>query len=152
MREHHDWFWFFHLSCRILSYHHFCQHCLAVGGFQVTMVSAHPMSTTRPERSPAATTAIVALVKSVMLGNRQRLNSVDKSDDRRGTIVTGIYEYREMEIKRSTRAMKSLLQETGRFLTRLSDDSRARRYRLQWFLPIRCPLPDLNAAQLRPRP
>ncbi|GLA11259.1 hypothetical protein AnigIFM62618_003553 [Aspergillus niger] len=41
------------------------------------------------------------------------------------TIVTGIYEYREMEIKRSTRAMKSLLQETGRFLTRLSDDSRA---------------------------
>lgn len=41
------------------------------------------------------------------------------------TIVTGIYEYREMEIKRSTRAMKSLLQETGRFLTRLSDDSGA---------------------------
>ncbi|XRM37335.1 hypothetical protein ABZX51_000811 [Aspergillus tubingensis] len=41
------------------------------------------------------------------------------------TVVSGIYEYREMAVKRSTRAMKSLLQETGRFLTRLSDDSGA---------------------------
>ncbi|KAE8149742.1 hypothetical protein BDV25DRAFT_155790 [Aspergillus avenaceus] len=36
------------------------------------------------------------------------------------TTVTGIYEYREIVTKRSTRAMRSLLQETGRFLTRLS--------------------------------
>ncbi|PWY66579.1 actin-like ATPase domain-containing protein [Aspergillus eucalypticola CBS 122712] len=41
------------------------------------------------------------------------------------TVVSGIYEYREMAVKRSTRAMKSLLQETGRFLTRLSVDSGA---------------------------
>ncbi|KAE8404735.1 hypothetical protein BDV37DRAFT_246835 [Aspergillus pseudonomiae] len=39
------------------------------------------------------------------------------------TTVTGIYEYREIATKRSTRAMKSLLQETGRFLTRLSSNS-----------------------------
>ncbi|KAB8230474.1 putative actin-related protein RO7 [Aspergillus alliaceus] len=35
------------------------------------------------------------------------------------TTVTGICEYREIATKRSTRAMKMLLQETGRFLTRL---------------------------------
>ncbi|OGM40159.1 actin-related protein RO7 [Aspergillus bombycis] len=39
------------------------------------------------------------------------------------TTVTGIYEYREISAKRSTRAMKSLLQETGRFFTRLSSNS-----------------------------
>ncbi|KAE8380992.1 hypothetical protein BDV26DRAFT_256277 [Aspergillus bertholletiae] len=39
------------------------------------------------------------------------------------TTVTGIYEYREIATKRSTRAMKSLLQETGRFLTRLSSNT-----------------------------
>ncbi|KNG85694.1 actin-related protein RO7 [Aspergillus nomiae NRRL 13137] len=39
------------------------------------------------------------------------------------TTVTGIYEYREIATKGSTRAMKSLLQETGRFLTRLSSNS-----------------------------
>ncbi|PYI25662.1 hypothetical protein BP00DRAFT_92857 [Aspergillus indologenus CBS 114.80] len=33
------------------------------------------------------------------------------------TVVTGVYEYREIAIKRSTRAMKALLQETGRLLT-----------------------------------
>ncbi|RAH72867.1 putative actin-related protein RO7 [Aspergillus aculeatinus CBS 121060] len=33
------------------------------------------------------------------------------------TVVTGVYEYREIAIKRSTRAMKALLQETGRMLT-----------------------------------
>ncbi|KAE8356536.1 hypothetical protein BDV28DRAFT_126811 [Aspergillus coremiiformis] len=38
------------------------------------------------------------------------------------TTVTGICEYREIVAKRSTRAMKSLLQETGRFLTRLSSN------------------------------
>ncbi|PYI02247.1 actin-like ATPase domain-containing protein [Aspergillus sclerotiicarbonarius CBS 121057] len=41
------------------------------------------------------------------------------------TIISGIYEYREMTVRRSTRAMKSLLQETGRLLTRLSNDSEA---------------------------
>ncbi|PYH97358.1 actin-like ATPase domain-containing protein [Aspergillus ellipticus CBS 707.79] len=41
------------------------------------------------------------------------------------TVVTGVYEYREMASKRSTRAMKSLLQDTGRLLTRLSHDSEA---------------------------
>ncbi|RHZ49449.1 putative actin-related protein RO7 [Aspergillus thermomutatus] len=39
------------------------------------------------------------------------------------TIVTGLYEYREIATKRSTRAMKSLLQETGRMLTRLASDA-----------------------------
>jgi actin-related protein len=39
------------------------------------------------------------------------------------TIVTGLYEYREIAAKRSTRAMKSLLQETGRMLTRLASDA-----------------------------
>ncbi|KAF7588472.1 hypothetical protein BBP40_005666 [Aspergillus hancockii] len=39
------------------------------------------------------------------------------------TTVTGIYEYREIATKRSTRAMKLLLQETGRFLSRLSSTS-----------------------------
>ncbi|PYH82878.1 hypothetical protein BO82DRAFT_281149 [Aspergillus uvarum CBS 121591] len=33
------------------------------------------------------------------------------------TVVTGVYEYREIAIERSTRAMKALLQETGRLLT-----------------------------------
>ncbi|PYI21260.1 actin-like ATPase domain-containing protein [Aspergillus violaceofuscus CBS 115571] len=33
------------------------------------------------------------------------------------TVVTGVYEYREIAIKRSIRAMKALLQETGRLLT-----------------------------------
>ncbi|PWY80367.1 actin-related protein RO7 [Aspergillus sclerotioniger CBS 115572] len=41
------------------------------------------------------------------------------------TIISGVYEYREMTVRRSTRAMKSLLQETGRLLTRLSNDSGA---------------------------
>ncbi|KAL2834918.1 hypothetical protein BDW59DRAFT_136816 [Aspergillus cavernicola] len=36
------------------------------------------------------------------------------------TSVTGIYEYREIATKRSTRAMKSLIQETGRLITHLS--------------------------------
>lgn len=36
------------------------------------------------------------------------------------TTVTGVYEYREITHKRSTRAMKFLLQETGRFLTQLA--------------------------------
>ncbi|KAL3482304.1 actin-like ATPase domain-containing protein [Aspergillus californicus] len=36
------------------------------------------------------------------------------------TIVTGVYEYREIAAKRSTRAMKALIQETGRLITRLS--------------------------------
>ncbi|GIJ87929.1 hypothetical protein Asppvi_006842 [Aspergillus pseudoviridinutans] len=39
------------------------------------------------------------------------------------TIVTGLYEYREIAAKRSTRAMKSLLQEMGRMLTRLASDA-----------------------------
>jgi actin-related protein len=39
------------------------------------------------------------------------------------TTVTGLYEYREIAAKRSTRAMKSLLQETGRMLTRLASDA-----------------------------
>ncbi|KAA8646428.1 hypothetical protein EYZ11_000256 [Aspergillus tanneri] len=39
------------------------------------------------------------------------------------TTVTGVYEYREITTKRSTRAMKSLLQETGRLMTRLSTSS-----------------------------
>ncbi|KAL4870923.1 hypothetical protein BDV12DRAFT_164919 [Aspergillus spectabilis] len=36
------------------------------------------------------------------------------------TIVSGLYEYREVATKRSTRAMKSLIQETGRMISRLS--------------------------------
>ncbi|KAL4878658.1 hypothetical protein BJY04DRAFT_109191 [Aspergillus karnatakaensis] len=36
------------------------------------------------------------------------------------TIVSGLYEYREVVTKRSTRAMKSLIQETGRLVSRLS--------------------------------
>lgn len=41
------------------------------------------------------------------------------------TTATGVYEYREVATRRSTRAMKALLQEEGRFLTRLaSDDGR----------------------------
>ena len=36
------------------------------------------------------------------------------------TVVTGIYEYREVKTKRSTRAMKLLMQRMGRFLSRLS--------------------------------
>lgn len=36
------------------------------------------------------------------------------------TTVTGIYEYREAVTKRSTRAMRALVLETGRFLTRLA--------------------------------
>ncbi|KAF9893138.1 hypothetical protein FE257_012549 [Aspergillus nanangensis] len=39
------------------------------------------------------------------------------------TVVTGIYEYREVSTRRSTRAMKLLLQETGRSLSRLSNSS-----------------------------
>ncbi|PYH40142.1 putative actin-related protein RO7 [Aspergillus saccharolyticus JOP 1030-1] len=35
------------------------------------------------------------------------------------TVVTGVYEYREIAIKRSTRAMKALLQETGRLFTNI---------------------------------
>ena len=35
------------------------------------------------------------------------------------TVVSGIYEYREVTTKRSTRAMRSLIQETGRMFTRL---------------------------------
>lgn len=40
------------------------------------------------------------------------------------TTVTGVYEYRETAHKRSTRAMKHLLQETGRFLTQLTSSTR----------------------------
>ncbi|KAL5049219.1 hypothetical protein BDW71DRAFT_176362 [Aspergillus fruticulosus] len=36
------------------------------------------------------------------------------------TIVSGIYEYREVTTKRSTRAMRSLMQEMGRMLSRVS--------------------------------
>ncbi|PKY05861.1 actin-like ATPase domain-containing protein [Aspergillus campestris IBT 28561] len=36
------------------------------------------------------------------------------------TVVTGVYEYREVATKRSTRATKRLLQETGKMLTALS--------------------------------
>ncbi|KAL2859859.1 putative actin-related protein RO7 [Aspergillus lucknowensis] len=36
------------------------------------------------------------------------------------TVVTGVYEYREVATKRTTRAMKSLIQETGRLITRIS--------------------------------
>lgn len=36
------------------------------------------------------------------------------------TTATGVYEYREIAHKRSTRAMKSLVQETGKFLSKLS--------------------------------
>ncbi|KAL2008142.1 hypothetical protein VTN00DRAFT_8124 [Thermoascus crustaceus] len=39
------------------------------------------------------------------------------------TTVTGIYEYREIETKRSTRAMKMLMQEMGRFLSTLIKDN-----------------------------
>ncbi|GAQ04164.1 hypothetical protein ALT_1485 [Aspergillus lentulus] len=39
------------------------------------------------------------------------------------TTVSGLYEYREIAAKRSTRAMKSLLQETGKMLTRLASDA-----------------------------
>lgn len=39
------------------------------------------------------------------------------------TTVTGVYEYREIGHKRSTRAMKSLLQETGRLLTKIDPKS-----------------------------
>ncbi|KAL4897308.1 actin-like ATPase domain-containing protein [Aspergillus ambiguus] len=39
------------------------------------------------------------------------------------TVVTGVYEFREISIKRSTRAMQSLLQETGRRLSRLSNSA-----------------------------
>ncbi|KAL4921957.1 hypothetical protein BDW62DRAFT_173749 [Aspergillus aurantiobrunneus] len=35
------------------------------------------------------------------------------------TIVSGVYEYREVATKRSTRAMKSLMQETGRTFSRI---------------------------------
>ncbi|KAL2818959.1 actin-like ATPase domain-containing protein [Aspergillus granulosus] len=37
------------------------------------------------------------------------------------TVVTGIYEYREVVTKRSIRAMKALIQETGRLITRITD-------------------------------
>ena len=41
------------------------------------------------------------------------------------TTATGVYEYREVATRRSTRAMKALLQEMGKFLTRLaSEESR----------------------------
>ncbi|KAI9036300.1 putative actin-related protein RO7 [Aspergillus affinis] len=36
------------------------------------------------------------------------------------TVVNGVYEYREITTRRSTRAMKALLQETGRSMSRLS--------------------------------
>lgn len=36
------------------------------------------------------------------------------------TVVTGIYEYREVKTKRSTRAVKLLMQRMGRFLSRLN--------------------------------
>lgn len=39
------------------------------------------------------------------------------------TTVTGVYEFREVAHKRSTRAMKFLLQTTGRFLTQLASNS-----------------------------
>ncbi|KKK23354.1 hypothetical protein ARAM_002149 [Aspergillus rambellii] len=39
------------------------------------------------------------------------------------TTVSGIYEYREVAIKRSTRAMKPLLHEVGRMLTRVASGS-----------------------------
>ena len=39
------------------------------------------------------------------------------------TTVTGIYEYREITTKRSTRAMKGILQETGRLLSRLTSSN-----------------------------
>ncbi|KAL5364340.1 actin-like ATPase domain-containing protein [Aspergillus floccosus] len=39
------------------------------------------------------------------------------------TVVTGVYEYREISNKRSTRAMKWLLQETGRRLSRLASNT-----------------------------
>lgn len=39
------------------------------------------------------------------------------------TVVNGVYEYREVSTRRSTRAMKALLQETGRVMTRLSPAS-----------------------------
>lgn len=38
------------------------------------------------------------------------------------TTVTGIYEYREMETKRSTRGMKLLMQEMGKFLSTLAEN------------------------------
>ncbi|OJJ36559.1 hypothetical protein ASPWEDRAFT_109394 [Aspergillus wentii DTO 134E9] len=38
------------------------------------------------------------------------------------TTVTGVYEYREIASKRSTRAMKSLLQQTGKSLTKLASN------------------------------
>ncbi|KAI9371868.1 hypothetical protein BJX61DRAFT_509975 [Aspergillus egyptiacus] len=37
------------------------------------------------------------------------------------TIVTGIYEYREISTKRTTRAMKTLVQETGRMISQISN-------------------------------
>lgn len=39
------------------------------------------------------------------------------------TVVSGVYEYREVTTRRSTRAMKALLQETGRAMTRLSSSA-----------------------------
>ncbi|KAJ0423713.1 hypothetical protein BJY00DRAFT_278163 [Aspergillus carlsbadensis] len=39
----------------------------------------------------------------------------------RETVVTGVYEYREVAIKRTTRAMKALIQETGWLITQISD-------------------------------
>ncbi|KAL3466159.1 hypothetical protein BJX64DRAFT_250986 [Aspergillus heterothallicus] len=36
------------------------------------------------------------------------------------TVVTGIYEYREVATKRSTRAMKALIHETGRLITQVT--------------------------------
>lgn len=50
----------------------------------VTVVSAHPRSTTNAERSPAATAAIAGLGRRVILGNRQRLKRVDKIEDNNG--------------------------------------------------------------------
>ncbi|RJE24791.1 actin-related protein RO7 [Aspergillus sclerotialis] len=38
------------------------------------------------------------------------------------TTATGIYEYREVATRRSTRAMKTLLQEMGKFLTKLASE------------------------------
>ncbi|KAL2793588.1 hypothetical protein BJX66DRAFT_305547 [Aspergillus keveii] len=37
------------------------------------------------------------------------------------TVVTGVYEYREVATKRTTRAMKALIQETGRLITQITD-------------------------------
>ncbi|KAL2855338.1 hypothetical protein BJY01DRAFT_10585 [Aspergillus pseudoustus] len=37
------------------------------------------------------------------------------------TVVTSVYEYREVATKRSTRAMKALIQETGRLITQLTN-------------------------------